>query len=334
MLPLLLVLCGCGASTIDATNADTFGLTFGNMVADMPEAERVQLAQAVLAVRADARHDRVLPETLTKKRDIDGLLGPGLRHRAGRDIVLSIGDAIHGRTAAELLAMGADIVAEAARNAEVRDREHLQQRKTALQAEVAELAGHLAALRAAAEAAAAEEGRAREASAADLAVLDALAVSLHGQKPELAGGHVRNEHALTFANGTGQVVHDATYGFHWAYGDCHGYRHSISGARLLPAPLPPGASVSVEGQGGLGWTGTSIPAATGGHRCDLAPGREYRITAVETKSAAVGDPPRTVDRGALGRKLDRLATETARSRERVAAAAQQLADRTAALEAL
>ena len=334
MLSMLLLLCGCGGPTIDATNADAFERTFGQMIAEMPEKDREELADAILAVHAVARQERILPDALPNGRSVDRLLGLRLRPELAREIVRSAGGAVHGRTAAELLAMRKEVAAKADRNHAVWTREQRGKQRVMIRDQLSELEDRLAAMRRDVEAAEREKARARGEFQGDFAVLDRLGVTLDGQQAELQGGHVRSKLDLTFTNDTDHVVHDAAYGFDWVYGECRGYRRTMLGSRMFKTPLKPKASAAAVGEGGLGWTGESIPDGSGSRRCALAAETEYRITETRTAIAKVGDPPRTIDRGHLERELGRLDAEIGKSRERVSYVLKRIEDKTAALEAL
>ena len=143
-LPFLLV--GCGGAALDATNVDTFERTFVEMIADMPEAEREALAQAILAVHADAKQERILPRSLPGRIDVEALLDPAYRRACARDAVRSSASSINGKTTAELLAMGDEVAAKADRNHAIRQQEQRESERARVRDQIAELEDRLVAL--------------------------------------------------------------------------------------------------------------------------------------------------------------------------------------------
>ena len=328
---LLVLLCGCGGAALDATNVDTFERTFKEMIADMREADREALAQAVLAVHADAIEERILPRSLPGKLEINALLDPSSRHAYAREIVGSAGTALDGKTNAQLLAMAEEIRARADDNQAVWEQAQREQRHARIRDEISDLEGQLAGLREDVQAAQAEKALVEKGFKDDFAILDGLNVSLNGQRQSLEKGWLRNEVDLTFTNGTNHVVRDAGFSYDWVYGECAGRASQHGKLRIFETPLEPNASASVIGHAGRGWLGRSIRDDSSDRSCTLTTAEEYGIMNVKTSSVSFGDPLQTIDRHRMEYELDRLDRRIDSRRERVASMQQRIEERRDAL---
>ena len=330
-----LSVCGCGAASLDATNVDTFERTFGAMIEPLPEGEREALAEAVLVILAGAGSERLLLRGLPHKRDVNGLLDPRIRHDYVREVVRTVGAAIHGKDASELRAMAAVVVAQAQHNQALADRERAEERRARLRERIGTLQDRLPALQAEVEAAARAEGARREEVRRELAALEGLEGSVEGQAPEYEGGYLWADARVTFANGTDLVVHDVRYGFEWTYGECAGRRYMLADPRMFRSPLQPDASRSIERRLGVGWVPTNVQDDASGRDCPVAGADDFRVTGVMVTGATVDDgTPRLVDVLAMERELERLEAAVATRRQRVASVAADIEALEAELAAL
>ena len=331
---LTVSLCACGSRSLDTTNVDTFARTLDQMIEPMPEADREALAGAILAVHANARHDRILPSNLPHQRDVDGLLDPRSRHDFIRDIVRSDAGTMHGKTASELLAMAADTYAAAERHQDLEDRHRADRQRAVVRERLADLEARLQTLQADVKTAETVAAERREDVQDDLALLDGLQVSLDAQEPEYDAGYLRSTLDLTFTNQTEHTVYDAKYGFEWAYASCSGYRHLTFYPRLFGRPLVPEASASVTQRTGLGWVPESVKNDHDDRSCSITSADDFAIRRVVATGISFGDPPRQVDRHTIAQELDRLDAAVESRQQKVAATRDRIREANAELAAL
>ena len=234
----------------------------------------------------------------------------------------------------ELLAMAAEISAEAERNQVIADQERLERQRALVRKRISELEEQLPALKAEVDAAEAAKAKRREEVKGDLAILDGLQITLDGQVPEYKDGYLRSNLNLTFTNETGHIVHHARYGFDWTYLDCGGSRYMMLNLRFSKTPLMPKGSASITDRTGLGWVSKSVKDDESGQYCDVEAAKDFRVTRVLTSHVTFDNPPRAVDRLAIQRDLDRLEAAIDSRRDMVASMVERIEKKAAELAAI
>ena len=329
---------GCGGPVLDATNVDTLESTFQEMIADMSELERERVAGAMLSVYEDSKRERVRTTHLPKDGRTGALFAPIFGRELLREIAVSSGNRLDGKTAGDLLAMQEGIAGRAARNQEAweqerREAERIRMRER-LEKQIAWLEGRLAQLGSRRQAAEEPELAEREKLNAELALLNGLRVKLESQASHIRDGWLRGTAKLTFENGTRETVWDAEYGYEYSYGECSGSRQLGTYLRLFKEPLEPGKEVTVEGQVGLGPVMSGVEDDESGQRCALSGANEYKIVGVKTAGIAIGRPSRIIGRATVERSLKALERKAKAREESEQALIQEIQTKKAALRDL
>ena len=329
---------GCGGPVLDTTNVDTLESTFQEMIADMPELERERVAGAMLSVYEDSKRERVRTTHLPKDGRTGALFAPIFGRELLREIAVSSGNRLDGKTVGELLAMQEEIAGRAARNQEAWEQERQEAERIRmgerLEKQIESLEGRLAQLGSRRQAAEEREAAEREKLNTELALLNGLRVKLESQAPHIRNGWLLSTAKLTFENGTRETVRDAKYGYAYSYGECSGFRQLGTYIRLFKEPLEPGKKVTVEGQIGLGPVMGGVEDDESGQRCALSGANEYKIVRVNTAGIAIGLPLRIIRRATVERSLKTLEGDAKAREEREQALIQEIQTKKAALRDL
>ncbi len=103
VIAIVLSLTGCGEPTLDTKNADTFEASFQEIIADLPQEERIEVVRAIGAMYEEARNPEFLPRNIILKEMEEAFLIPEFRRMVLGDILSETGDKLHGKTRGALL---------------------------------------------------------------------------------------------------------------------------------------------------------------------------------------------------------------------------------------
>jgi len=114
---LFLLLTGCGETTLDTTNSDTFKASLTAMLKDRSETERLAIANALLTIEKKARTETVYPSSIyDSPKTANNLLNNVFLNMLASEMVQNVGTQLNGKNAEELLVMKQSIADEAHAN--------------------------------------------------------------------------------------------------------------------------------------------------------------------------------------------------------------------------